>query len=663
MRRLNFIARLCVCAAWAIPHAPSSQDPSSADFDWWTIDRGVAEQLFERDVGEWARALEAEPLPADAGRLLERFAIAYRAGHDAWSRAIVDALAALDPAPTASQLSAAVDRVIDREHWDLARYFLERLPNAEPGWGYVLVRRWSDVADADTIDRWLAARAERNRGYWLRERLRFRSDRGSVAPLIAELAAAVRARPTELAPALDYLEALRIVGPALAAGAWLGEVCRPCLAFESYDLGAQLAGGWPRAAIALLDHSLATPFTDADREAVERIPMAVHVPNREGAEQLVRAWTRNALLQACKAAGETERAQRLLEELAATSPAEAVLPLDSRLAGAIQAESGARVIEGRILAAEPKRETDYEYWLERAEYFDGRGERAETDAAFERALSLTQESASEPKKSAHARTFVVGRYVSYSAHRGEIAACRAFLWQELADADLASEHAAAITRHLHEDVGAASQPDAVDDKRWWSYLAARTQWNYGEEKLLMRLAESTRASKEAREALWSRATALAQGDPSRALVLGWVMTRHDANSRAIPLLADAEARAADDEHRVRAAFTRFEAGLALGDWRAAERAWPSAQRELMPHEAPEWLGRIAIIAARAGATDDALRIWSQRTNLDRAELRGLDDMVRAGALNRLVAFYEQLALEDPASSSPARALTRLRERR
>ena len=667
MKQLLFVARLCAAVGCALTPSFASQAPSTPAVEWWEIDRDVAEQLFERDVGAWARALEAEPLPADASRLLERFAFAYRAGHDAWARAIIDALAAQDSKPPVSDLSAAVDRVIDREHWELARYFLERLPRAEPGWGYVFVRHWSESAEAEAVDAWLAARAQSNRDYWFRERLRFRSDRGTAAPLIAELAAAVRAHPSELAPALDYLEAARSVGGAKNDPAWLGETCRPRLAFDSYQFGATLAAGWPRAAIALLDRSLATPFTDEDRAAFARIPMQMALPSDAAVEQLVRAWTRHALLQACKSAGDSQRAQQLLEELAATSDVDQRLPVHPRVAGEIQADSGGRAIERRILSAEAKREDDYEYWLERADYFGGREQRVDAVAAFERALQLaegrSEAGTSKSGRPAFARTHVLGRYAAYLLRANDRAACRALLWREFAGADLASEHAAAIVRHLYDEARAASEPDAAGDERWWRYLAARAQWADTEERLLMHLSEATPAGSEARETLWTRATTIASADPTRALVLGWVMTRNAADARAIPLLADAEKHAADEEQRTRAGFTLFEAYLAVGDWQSAELVWPSARRQLTPQELSQWFGKIAIAAARAGAADDALRVWRQRTNLDRAELHGLDDMLHAGLREPLIAFYAQLAREDPASSAPARALARLRETR
>jgi hypothetical protein len=66
-------------------------------------------------------------------------------------------------------MKAATVSAPSRRDWTSTRYFLEHLPHAEPGWGYVFVKQWSESGDPAEIDRWLAERAEANPGYWLRE--------------------------------------------------------------------------------------------------------------------------------------------------------------------------------------------------------------------------------------------------------------------------------------------------------------------------------------------------------------------------------------------------------------------------------------------------------------------------------------------------------------
>src|SRR5204862_1744419 len=102
-----------------------------------------------------------------------------------------------------------------------------------------------------------------------------------------------------------------------------------------------------------------------------------------------------------------------------------------------------------------------------------------------------------------------------------------------------------------------------------------------------------------------------------------------------------------------AAFNLFETYLELNEWRDAEALWSDAKTRLTPRERPEWYGRLAVAAARAGAADDAMRLWSRAANFDRLHLAPLDDLARAGLADPLPAFYNDTAQSDPASADPA----------
>ena len=64
------------------------------------------------------------------------------------------------------------------------------------------------------------------------------------------------------------------------------------------------------------------------------------------------------------------------------------LPQDFRLAGQTQTASGQRVVEAEIKASEETDETDPNYWMDRADYYNGRKKRKEEEAALRRALAL-----------------------------------------------------------------------------------------------------------------------------------------------------------------------------------------------------------------------------------------------------------------------------------
>lgn len=144
-------------------------------------------------------------------------------------------------------------------------------------------------------------------------------------------------------------------------------------------------------------------------------------------------------------------------------------------------------------------------------------------------------------------------------------------------------------------------------------------------------------------------------DPSRAFTLGWVMNRMHHAQRSVPLLEQAVRRASDPELRQRAVFTLFESCLDLGDWKRAEAMFPEAAIRLTTHEQPEWYSRIAVIAAKA----DALWIWKAGASMAPAEMRGLDELAKAGLREELGDYYRQMQLRMPTSNVPPKAFQTL----
>ena len=97
----------------------------------------------------------------------------------------------------------------------------------------------------------------------------------------------------------------------------------------------------------------------------------------------------------------------------------------------------------------------------------------------------------------------------------------------------------------------------------------------------------------------------------------------------------------------------------MGEWRRAEELFPVASKRLTPKEIPEWYARIAVFAARSGATGDALRIWKRIANISPSWIRGLKDLANAGLKDDLIVYYNQMQSELPDSEYPGKALTEL----
>lgn len=402
---------------------------SAAKVEWWTVNEKVVEEALHRDIGKWARDLEAKPLSEDVAELVLRFNVFIRAGHEKSVRPVIDKAAARKDSLGTSLLHEMTKFLIDHDFWDLAIHFLQRFARVPPISVNEVIDHWADQVDADEIDRWLSEREGPYSDAWFLTRIDFRRRRGTLDKLIDELAAQVRAKPKLLEPAVRYLSAVKHVYVQNYDVRWLSEVCRPTTAYEKFQLAGELSNLIPRFAIALLVQSLATPFADKDQQAmVERMRARSRVtkPDPPSWEETIRDLTKHRLMLLYKDEGEPQNAQKLLEELTAKYPDG--LPSElAQTAGQIQAQSGARVIEGRIRQAEWENKDSADYWLQRAKCFVGRKEPDEAIKAFEAALTLAAE--------IDERLQVVMHYKHFLGRNDRHEAGMKMLWNEFEQAE------------------------------------------------------------------------------------------------------------------------------------------------------------------------------------------------------------------------------------
>jgi hypothetical protein len=334
------------------------------------------------------------------------------------------------------------------------------------------------------------------------------------------------------------------------------------------------------------------------------------------------------------------------------------LGLNALFAGRVQAESGERVIEGRIREKEKLSENDPAYWRERAHYYHGRNDAAQEEHGLKKALSLAKPLPAREgglRRQGDMRAGLVSEYALFLARQKRTDDAVALLRNEIAEAPAEAESARAAAHRLAFDF---QQHVRADDEVLWKWLANRPKWEYTEERLLWRLLENAKDSEL--DEHFSRAEQLVEGnDPSRAFTLGWIMNRMRYAQRSVPLLEQAVHRASVRELRQRAAFALFESCLDLSDWKRAESLFPEAVIRLTTHEQLEWHSRIAVIAAKAGAKTDALRIWKAGAGMHPAEMRGLDELAKAGLREELADYYRQMHLRMPTSDVPPKALKTL----
>ncbi len=633
--------RLIVALGILFAFTASALDAEQLEVEWWAVKRHVVEHAFHRDIGQWARELETRPLPDDLGQLARAYNVFVRAGHDESVRRAIDKLATMQNDTHVRLLSAMADDLIGRKDWDAALYYVKHVDRAQPGWGYVLIRHWAKEGDADEIDRFLADRESND--FWFRERLRFRHEAGTLDELIDELAQQVRDDPINLAPVDRYVTAVVQGGVRKHDVGWLTMVCRPKTAFDKLQLAGTVRFA-PKVAVVFLQQSLDTPYTKEDEAAMKRhmtMNVAIARPDPPSWEPTLRGWAKRDLMMLYKKLGQAKKAQKLLEEITAEHPDGLGWLALSRTAGQIQAASGAQVVKGRILKAEEENKANSAYWRGRGEYFAGRKEHDEALRAYKKALELADNLDDK-----------VWAADYYSRHLEMVKGRRAamdMLWREYQ----AAKNDVYVGR-LVRMMGADFYRQHEDE--FWKYLAARKSWEWPQ-RLIWGMAEEE-LKKGRVHAFWTRAEALAKAPdaPNRAKVLGWIMTRTKASARAIPLLRLAVDNLKDENHRRSAGFTLFEAHLWSGDWKGAEDAWHLARKQLTPNETPQWLGDIAKCAAKAGAKKDAMRLWKTHANLDRGATDDIDDMIEAEMRDELLAFYNQMKKDDPASSAPDRMI-------
>ncbi len=642
---------LALLAALAAPRA-RAQDPPS----WARTEAEVVERLAERDVGAWARELEDTPIPDDAAGLFVRISVLVRAGHLEDLDRELDALGALPAETQRREGSDVAATLMRRGEALLARRLLERVPHAHASYADDLLGSWPRGTPTAEIDAWLAARERVDANGWSGLRVHFLESRKALAPYVAELAGAMRAMPSDLAAIQRYLHAQARLDRN-GDVSWLVETARPRLAVSCQTLGHALLPDWPGVAVSYFTRALALPFTDEEAEALPRVHTA-GAPARRTSEAEFRGSVKHALMRAYLAAGDAAKAQALLLELTAAYP-DGLPPADlSREAGAIQGASGARVIEGRIRDAEVPNETSVAYWATRAEYFVGRNERGDAEAAFLTALSLTGEPGREmaPAPAGPGRGQILRGYVSWLARTGRQVEGSALLWREYEAAEPTSPLAEFMLGEILEGRGGAPEPTGPEDERLWRFLEAHAEWDATRAgTLLRRMADSYPDS-----AFLDRAEALARGTAaSRALVLGTVLCRSGAPQRGLARLEDAAARLRDAGSLATATWELFVTHLGLDDWRSAEARWAEVRARVRELDRPGWIGKIALAAARSGARADALRLWTVRANFDRGDVERLDDLANAGMREDLVGFYGRMAQADPRSVYPARILARL----
>jgi hypothetical protein len=549
------------------------------------------------------------------------------------------------------------------------RFYSERLCPDDITGAEEFVKLWSSNGDPKEIDAWLAKRSLEN-DEWLMQRVQLRARSGTAGEVLDDLAAEIRANPSDAVRLDRYLRANNYAGNVQDVQ-WLADTLDVRTAGDYFLLGERLRNYSPQASVKLLRKSLDLPFTDADAKLVnDRITryLSVGPTIKINLEKQLRYWTKRSLAETYQWINQSLAAQPLVEELVSMKGDDVLLEDVHQLAGAVQSGSGQRVVETKILADETARRSTSEYWLERARYYDGREEYGRERESYWQAL-VALAAKSHDNTALNERYYLVRSFSFFLAkehnEKEDKAELDKILASELSSAPPETDYAfqiATLITHGNLQLNTlrhsliAKQPSLLA-----RLLEARREWDTDETSLIQGLLNGEDVPSDLKEKTWSNLQLLVRHPGStRAFSLAEAMTNSAEWQRAIPIWRGyIEYASLEEGYKSRAISQLFTAYCRTKQWQAAEK-FVLAQKDLLWRTLPSALAEVAVVAAQQNATEDAMRLWQMSTNLDRRNLETLPQLAQTNARPQLLAMYMNMKKEDPLSVIPDLALRLLR---
>lgn len=552
------------------------------------------------------------------------------------------------------------------------RLYYEKLT---PDDGYLeannFISLWQSEGDEKELEAWLANRVSIwNSWFTVNFERRLKKNEGQ--PVLNEMAARVRTDPDNKEFFSQYIAAVQHArqvthreNPNLFDGetSWLGDVFRPEGALANYDFGESVWEVDPALAIRYLQKSLDKAVTNEEIGALQqRYPNNGQRYQPLDWQKQLRYWTKEKLASAYQRTGQSQLAQPLVEDLITTKSDDLMARKDFALAGAVQAGSGVRVVETKVLNDEATRAQSLEYWMERLDYYDGRNEFDSMDNAVRDALSNLPED--------RRAWFVerVGDKCRYKeGFRRPDSKLSDILLKEFTRSRPESNLAfntlfAAIERCHLEDVSRKLFLDRRD------VLAAvfekRLEWDSEERDLLEKILEDERLPKEQRNFYSSELERIvSRGPVERRLSLARLFDDTDDHPRRVgqilAYLKEAPATKKNEDQRNYAITELFDAYTNNGQWSDAEKLIERYQ-PLFLQGWGNYLERLAITAGYQNAPQDAVRLWLKAINFVGHTRGGLINLGETSARPLLRDYYLAMKAREPNSPVPDFALKILR---
>ncbi|HEY0725861.1 MAG TPA: hypothetical protein VGD41_18075, partial [Pyrinomonadaceae bacterium] len=508
------------------------------------LQREVTLLLLDKDINDVTRQLESEDA-SSVNSLLRRLVIYERAGQTSRVNKTLEQLAAADnwqcPADRDFRLLL---RKAGGGNIRTRRLYYERLCPDDIDGADEFVRLWSSNGDLKEIDAWLAKRSPAN-DEWLMQRVILRAKAGTAGEVLDNLAADIRANPSDEVRVDRYLKANGFAGNVHDVK-WLADTLEVRTAADYFQLGERLRNHSPQTGTKLLQKSLELPFTEADAKFVDdRITRSLSVGPafKVNLAKQLRYWTKRNLAEIYHWTNQSLAAQPLVEELVSMKGDDILLQDVHELAGAVQSASGQRVVETKILGDEIARRSTSEYWLERARYYEGREEYGLERESYRQAL-VALAAKSDDSQALIERYQVVRRFAFFLAEvhneKEDRAELDKVLISELNSAPPETDYAFQIASLITDsNLLLNTVRNSLLAKRpsfLTQLLDARPEWDAEETSVIHGLVNGDRVSSDLKEKTWSSLQRLVR-DPgsARAYALALAMTDSAEWQRAIPI--------------------------------------------------------------------------------------------------------------------------------
>lgn len=574
-----------------------------------------------------------------------------------------------------------------------------------------------DVAD---FDNWLAQKVLENRDKehsyeeFFNYRLRWRESFGlDNRELLNQFAVDFRNNPGNLDAALRYLSRFN----NLQTVAEIEEKFSSKQAADYHVLGEGLVSNARysvqgeddkkakiQTGIRFLEKSLQIPFNEKDKELIwkyylSKISMPPVIGNYE---KQLRFWTKTRLAEGYREAGEAGKAQPIVEELVRLDKSDILEQDVGYLAGAVQAQSGARVVEKKILSEQENRKNTPEYWRERADYYRGRNEMLLVLEAYYEGLKNIPFRSNEMLQD---RALLVDWLARFTENEFGSYAERA---KGKDEKDLSDETKQKFALWKKTESFLRNEFQATKSNLFYSYFLIQIIgitdfkdllneiFNRQSDQIVkiyreipadflnMNLAndflENKTVSAAKKEDFVNQLFNIALADePEKSLkIIGYInQDRENFVARSIPVLLKNLEQIEENLKRKNLSFTQredleylakdyqsvlFSAYLKAKNWKGAEKFMREKYdwSEKSSSERHESLKRLAVAAAENGDYADAVRLWKTHANLNRRDLSALSSLARYSAVaESLRQFYERMKINEPYSPIPEMALQEL----